>query len=173
MLVFGSFLPFASFLILLFIVIWNIIGSIFNHFEKKRDPKIFLSPDRIAVHEAGHAIVAWYSTTAQSLEKITIVREDCIGGLCTYKEYDANPSLFIDYSDWLWCKTAIVLAGIAGEIKYYHNFRSGPATEDLQNALYAAKQIEHLNPPWAQKIANKKQYIPPFTEMYETKLSHQ
>lgn len=78
------------------------------------------SRERVAAHEAGHAIVAWNATTVQT---VTIVASDWDGRVfCPVLHRSPEERLL---------NLAILFGGMAAECDVYGGFRSGPSGKDL------------------------------------------
>lgn len=88
------------------------------------------SRERTAVHEAGHAVVAWHASTVRSL---TIsIRVDGGNVFCSHFDLSSPKAL--------WLRAVILLGGIAAECDSYGGFRSGHSSSDL----IAARDIMRL-----------------------------
>jgi ATP-dependent Zn protease len=97
-----------------------------------------LPPDtvenRIAVHEAGHAVVAWCCTaTVEITANVTTEKGD--------PHVTCNLIRSTSNADWLWARLVILLSGLAAEAHVYRCFRSGGSETDLLQAKEAAQQL--------------------------------
>lgn len=103
---------------------------------------------RVAVHEAGHAVVAWKSPYS----RITAIEMDeglslgsgrvLLGGVHMLRHNVPKAE---------WWNLAILLGGLAGELAELKKFRSGNCRADLENARQALRDIDgrgDITPPW-------------------------
>lgn len=98
----------------------------------------------IATHEAGHAVCAWFNPYTFLIQEI-VVDEDQGNGhmLCLASKSQKSPVL--------WHFIVLKLGGIAAETKEFRKFRSGPAEDDLADAVKSARLLADRgspNPPW-------------------------
>lgn len=100
---------------------------------------------RAAVHEAGHAIAAWFCTNVVEVSWAYITPEG--SGKVKYT-CRRDPSASAAYSETKWCDLVICLAGITAEIVVYGKTRSGPAAKDLEEALGHARALAGSEAPW-------------------------
>ena len=152
------------FILLLSVILF--IGLYLWNYKKSQPPsrKKSNTPDnlntRLAVHEAGHAITAWWCSGVDQVKLITI--EEPTGG----KIYlNFNPRA----KNILWCDLVITLAGIAAELSVYSKVRSKPAEKDLTIARDLARQLAGkgaTSPPWSVK--HSKDYSLSFGKMYHS-----
>ncbi|MDX1695483.1 MAG: ATP-dependent zinc metalloprotease FtsH [Ketobacteraceae bacterium] len=92
---------------------------------------------RIAFHECGHAMVAWFAPMADPLSKITIIpRGKALGVTETMPEEDR-----VNYTqDYLEDRIAILLGGRGAEKTVFNNLSSG-AADDLKQATRLARKM--------------------------------
>lgn len=120
---------------------------------------------RIAVHEAGHAIAAWFCSSVFRIQ--SVVMDESGGGyvdyVISYNKKDERPKY--------WCNLVIALAGVAAEVKIYSTVRSHPARLDLAYARQLAEKLSKTESdfPWYFDAAAP---TLPFEEIYETPLSN-
>lgn len=102
---------------------------------------------RIAVHEAGHAVLALRCSIVTHVT-INMRRESLepgVGGAVYHRTRHWSPT------DIEWCTLVIALGGIAAENAIYGRFRSQPASMDLLRALAGARALIDdgcRTPPW-------------------------
>lgn len=92
---------------------------------------------RLAVHEAGHTAVAYYTPGADPLYKVTIIpRGRALGGthMLSTEEHHTLPE------DYLWAQLVILLAGRAAEKTLIGNVSSG-ADDDIKRATEMARSM--------------------------------
>ncbi|WP_236553212.1 ATP-dependent zinc metalloprotease FtsH [Roseovarius indicus] len=92
---------------------------------------------RLAVHEAGHTAVAYYTPGADPLHKVTIIpRGRALGGthMLSTEEHHTLPE------DYLRAQLAILLAGRAAEKALIGNVSSG-ADDDIKRATEMARSM--------------------------------
>lgn len=90
--------------------------------------------NRIAVHEAGHAVAAWSWTLAVNVQVRTEKADG--GGEVTYDRLIGN-----DPAATLWGMLVIKLAGVAAELFVFRVFRAKNAESDLAMALSIAGEL--------------------------------
>lgn len=92
---------------------------------------------RIAFHESGHALVAWFSLNADPLSKITIIpRGRALGVTETMPEEDR-----VNYTqDYLEDRIAVLLGGRCAEKLIFQQVSSG-AADDLKQATRLARKM--------------------------------
>lgn len=105
--------------------------------EERKDILNEKDKKRIAYHESGHALVAWFSPTADPLSKITIIpRGRALGVTETMPEEDR-----INYTqDYLEDRIAIMLGGRCAEKLTFGEVSSG-AADDLKQATRLARRM--------------------------------
>ena len=121
---------------------------------------------RLAVHEAGHAVLTWSCAIVCEFTMVSIdAREEHdADGFVLYKVfafYDATPR-------GQWCRVVMNLGGIAAETMVYGKFRSGGRESDLLKARRRAAwlvECGETTPPWKITVDDVK--APPFAEMFE------
>lgn len=93
---------------------------------------------KAAIHEVGHALVAWIGHPyVTELTEISFTSQGAGKVLYNYNRgFRPRPSL-----DHLWCECLVSLGGIAGEMVHFKKTRSLPAAKDLERARDAAKEI--------------------------------
>lgn len=102
---------------------------------------------RVAVHEAGHAVLAWHNPYVRSIDRIEM--DDGLqrgNGRMLHRVNGLS-----DPRRARWYDLTMLLAGIAGEMRELRNTRSGNAQDDLEKALAAARAIVRdgpAEPPW-------------------------
>ena len=130
--------------------------------RRPKPPKVSLLdlPEvRTAVHEAGHAILAFYCTKVREIKTVSILEEMDASGKIDYKIGWGNKAC-------VWCCLVIGLGGIAAENMIFGKFRTRKAKQDLLNARGFAEDLEETGkPPWGVPEGVSK--APPFESMYE------
>jgi cell division protease FtsH len=118
-----------------------------RHFEDARD-KILLGTERtlaiqpeerhrLAVHEAGHTLVAYYVPHADPLYKVTIIpRGRALGGTQQLPEEERHTLP----EDYLRDRLAVILGGRTAERELLHSVSSG-ADDDIQQATRLARAM--------------------------------
>jgi cell division protease FtsH len=118
-----------------------------RHFEEARD-KILLGTERtlaiqpeerhrLAVHEAGHTLVAYYVPNADPLYKVTIIpRGRALGGTQQLPEEERHTLP----EDYLRDRLAVILGGRTAERELLHGVSSG-ADDDIQQATRLARAM--------------------------------
>lgn len=92
---------------------------------------------KIAIHEAGHFIVAWSCSHVTEIKEARINNYDgCV--LFTMKDDGSD--------DNIWCSVVIMLAGIAAEVKTYGKINSWNSKDDLGKALYLVNKLDNYIP---------------------------
>jgi ATP-dependent Zn protease len=114
---------------------------------------------RLAVHEAGHAVIAWCCTIVPSVKVATV--EDPMGGMVLYtcrepKEPEAA-----------WCRAVIALAGVAAEAHVYGRWKTRGSEGDISKALAFVREIgpREVAPPW-MKIGEAGSKVPDFGKLF-------
>lgn len=115
-----------------------------------------MSVDRdkvVSVHEAGHAVAAWYCTIVGEVQTATIDPSPVMWG---------GPFLGGYVTHWIlakathacWCGAVIDLAGFAAEAMVLGAARTSPSSEDLLSAL---DNVRHGGPdfPWSEGKAGE------------------
>jgi cell division protease FtsH len=92
---------------------------------------------RVACHEAGHAIAAWFFPAADPLEKISIVPRGRALGMTEQIPVEDRHNLTEDY---LRARLAIMLAGRSAEKLKFGNYSTG-AEDDLKQATRIAYKM--------------------------------
>jgi ATP-dependent Zn protease len=95
-----------------------------------------------AVHESGHAIVAFFSLNVRELVRVTIDKDGEWAGHLLYT-FPVTGSQELRYE-----RAAIAMAGLAAEAIVLGRFESGPGRNDLLAALEVAREIPVPKPPW-------------------------
>lgn len=117
--------------------------------DERKDMLNEKDKQRIAFHESGHAMVAWFSPTGDPLSKITIIpRGRALGVTETMPEEDR-----VNYTqDYLEDRIAVLLGGRSAEKIIFDNVSSG-AADDLKQATHLARKMitnwgmsDHLGP---------------------------
>lgn len=105
--------------------------------DERKDVLNERDKERIAFHEAGHALVAWFSPNADPLSKITIIpRGRALGVTETMPEEDR-----VNYTqDYLEDRVAVLLGGRCAERIHFDNASSG-AADDLKQATRLARKM--------------------------------
>lgn len=105
--------------------------------DERKDVLNDKDKERIAYHESGHALVAWFTPDADPLSKITIIpRGRALGVTETMPEEDR-----VNYTqDYLEDRIAILLGGRCAEKTVFDNFSSG-AADDLKQATRLARKM--------------------------------
>ncbi|HVI40088.1 MAG TPA: hypothetical protein VM577_05470 [Anaerovoracaceae bacterium] len=155
----------------LIVVVLGLIGYLlYKKYKKAKSPGKIPSQDfdvpdtdefRVAVHEAGHAVAAWFCTAVARVNEVTI--ESPTGG---HVKYEYHHSRFKEND---WCNLVICLAGMAGEAVIYKRVRSGPASKDLAEARQMVAHIINAgwqDPPWEVEESSM-----PFHKMFKDPLS--
>lgn len=111
-----------------------------------------LAEFRAAVHEAGHAVVAWRSPYVVSIQMITI---DNAGVGCGQVQYTLSHAGG-GSPQGNWDRVAISLAGMAGELVEFGKLKSGGSKQDLLNARAAAYALinNYKDPIWKKEVAD-------------------
>jgi hypothetical protein len=135
-----------------------------SNFVRPRD----LLETRVAVHEAGHAIVAWSCTHVTEVHWSTIEKQDHRAGSVSYSVLTSD--------DGDWCTLAVALAGVAAENFVFGNAHSTPAKDDLVKARDLATRIATRGArpgvPWDRpngqhaRARNAKEPLLPFRRLY-------
>ncbi|MFA5853799.1 MAG: hypothetical protein WC866_01800 [Patescibacteria group bacterium] len=88
-----------------------------------------------AHHEAGHAIVVWYSPFVSSVESVTIERVGVFGGqvLYTFEKTETSAQLYDSLVG--------ALGGLAGALLLNNKVRGGHFTNDLVEARELAEKL--------------------------------
>lgn len=133
-------------------------------FGRRRPPPQALPPpdtleSRIAVHEAGHAVVAWCSPLAWNISGT--VSDTDGNGRVSYKRHASKDP------DRIWLDTVVKLAGLAAEVHVFKRFRSLPSYQDL---LYARAHAQHLVSLGAASRYSTEERLLPFHRMFHTPL---
>jgi cell division protease FtsH len=92
---------------------------------------------RIACHESGHAIVAWFAEHSDPLEKISIVPRGRSLGMTEQIPVEDRHNISEDY---LHSRLAIMLAGRCAEKLRFGNYSTG-AADDLKQATRLAYKM--------------------------------
>jgi len=109
--------------------------------------------NRAAVHEAGHAIVAWACTWVSTVDSVSIEEKDG-GSTCFRLKSDDSP-------EEMWCNLVISLAGIAAEVGAFKRMHSTESKGDLVKSLALSEKLAKLNqvtPPW--KVPEREKSLP-------------
>jgi ATP-dependent Zn protease len=97
-----------------------------------------------ACHEIGHAIVAWQATIVITVTKVTM---DTSPAITAYTCRDDGGSV-----EQLWCRCAILMAGLAAERLFFYHTASEGSMMDFYSARAYAAEIEERDgfrkPPW-------------------------
>ncbi len=99
--------------------------------------------ERVAIHEAGHVIVAWHCTAVSSVNHIICMAS---GDGRTYFSVSG-----MGVSQRHWCQTVIALSGCAAEKQLLGSARSVSSSSDLSNALRSVREMTEKtsnDPPW-------------------------
>jgi len=146
----------------------KMIGRLWNRFLSwfRQDQAIVVRPKpavsfsqvlrndfhKTAVHEAGHAILAWVCTGVSNFEKVsitTISQKDGFNGCVKY--YTNSRNSF--YNELI-----IALGGMVAEILVYKKVRSAVCKSDLINAHKFSQEVSI----WESKNGK----TPPFSKMF-------
>lgn len=164
-------------LFLFFIFVCSIAYWFYKRKQSKptTDPRKSNVPDtyefRVAVHEAGHAVAAWWCTAVAEIQEITI--DSPTGGhvVCSYRDADCKENY--------WGRLVINLSGMAAEAYIYQRLRSGPAMKDLIDARKTVQKIIESDwevPPWKVRgqtsLAFDKMFLIPLSEKELKVLRH-
>jgi cell division protease FtsH len=93
--------------------------------------------ERIAWHESGHAIAAWYVAASDPLEKISIVPRGRALGMTEQVPVEDRHNIT---EDFLLARLAILLAGRVAEKRQFGNYSTG-AEDDLKQATRLAYKM--------------------------------
>jgi hypothetical protein len=115
---------------------------------RQLDPKV-----TTAVHESGHAVVAWACSAVTEIHTASI--EDS-GDRDGHVRYEARGNREHVY----WCQLTIALAGMAAEAVVFGRVEPGKRG-DLASAMESAKRITE-EPPWITEGFP----VPPFERLY-------
>ncbi len=110
---------------------------------------------RVAVHECGHAVVAWYCSDVAKVELVTTLRNG-----------DALGYVRFAHSGNRWTLLAVTLAGAAAEVFVHGKVKSAGAGPDLLQALNLARLLRGQSPPWGRLDGPTL----PFRRMYDVQL---
>lgn len=100
-------------------------------------------------HEAGHALIAWYSPFVIAVQSVSIESDGELGGQALYTIIDSETAA------GLYDNIAIKLGGLAGSLLLSKKIRGGPFTQDLLTARtfaealamhHEAFKLKHLGP---------------------------
>ena len=119
-----------------------------------RRPVLWTHDTRRAVHEAGHAVAAWYCLSVDRVFGVTIEERGDTGGTMSYSIRDR------------WDSTIVAMAGLAAETIVFGKFRSGAASSDL-------KQVRDRIQGSARTGASQDCACPPFAAMFKRPLSRE
>jgi cell division protease FtsH len=127
--------------------------------NSRTKPKSIRSPTtshRLAVHEAGHAIVARFCTLTSEIKEVTIESET--GG---HMLHYTMPTKDVE-SDW--CRLVIALGGLAAEGAAEMSVQAMSVEEDLQKSHTLAESIVRMKGqlPWPVKMGTSF----PFGQMF-------
>ena len=132
----------------IYISLWVYATLILPHLPhgKRLKKRLEEDKDRVAVHEAGHAIVAWHSPV---LIKFNNAKTDKRGnGIVRYVTDAVIPNY-----DWMQCSTT--LAGLAAESLFYGRVKLYYAESDIAKACVLATTVSKRAlkdtlpaPPW-------------------------
>lgn len=104
---------------------------------------------RVAIHEAGHAVVAWHNPYVTQIDSIEMDEGlDAGAGRVIYtriKKEDETPALWFDL--------VTNLSGVAAEMHELGKTRSGGSRDDLVKALTTAQKLGRgeCKPPWGDE----------------------
>ena len=118
---------------------------------------------QIAVHESGHAVVAWCCTI------VTRIAQAVVGSDGGFVDYAIQP---FDSSDVRWCKIVLCMAGAAAEITVFGKIRSGESRSDLAEARSLTEGLigkGDSTSPWRIKWVGPKSL--PFAQIYVPTIS--
>jgi len=122
---------------------------------------------RIAVHEAGHAVLTWSCATVSDFTEVSIDPRSAdadADGFVIYKVLQ----VYDDTPHGQWCRTVMNLGGLAAEVMVYGKMRSGTSYTDLNGARRRAAWLVacgETTPPW--KNLRDDAPTPPFAKMFE------
>lgn len=123
-----------------------------------RQPRFNSLLTRVAVHEIGHSIVAWACTAVTFFDYATIVPDS--SGNDGYVEYVIKKNA-------PWCRLAIAMAGVAGEVLVYGKFDALASEMDLEKAKKLAIFLKGTKCPFPLP-ENKKGKKMDFTKVFES-----
>jgi cell division protease FtsH len=90
-----------------------------------------------AIHEAGHAVAAWFLKPSEAVQVITIQKRESALGLVHTMDLEER---FSRTRDELLADIKVMLAGLAAEYVWYDQTTSGPSS-DLRAATMVAAQM--------------------------------
>ena len=90
-----------------------------------------------AIHEAGHAVAAWFLKPSEAVQVITIQKREAALGLVHTMDLEER---FSRTRDELLADIKVMLAGLAAEQLWYGQTTSGPSS-DLRNATMVSAQM--------------------------------
>lgn len=102
--------------------------------------------ERIAVHEAGHTVVAWHVRTVLEFQVVSLRIRELDGNAATLYRSAHHPPLSY------WEAIAISMGGIAGVFVGLNDFSPEGAGSDIERAVAEARVLVQLHPdtecPW-------------------------
>ncbi len=102
--------------------------------------------ERIAAHEAGHAVVAWHTRSVLEFRGVYLRHSAFDGNAATLYRFVHHPPLSF------WEITAIKFGGMAGVLVGLNDFSMEGAQTDLESAVAEVQALVHLHPdtecPW-------------------------
>lgn len=106
---------------------------------------LFLPAKRVAVHEAGHALLAWMSPYVTLIHRVSL---------------DLGVTIFSTRprptAECVFDTIVIHLAGLAGEEAVFGGFNESPSSADLLGALHHAKALPRF-PGWVECVSRARE----------------
>ena len=123
--------------------IMNALDKILVGIVKRNDTRTDDTRLRVAVHETGHALLAWFFSEYFELKKVTIQSTyNGAGGYTIFNEHKNVSEGGLYTKDLLWKRMVIGMGGKAAENLFYgENYVSVGATQDLKQTNQLAKQM--------------------------------
>lgn len=126
--------------------------------DTKRDHISDTQRNRKAVHESGHALIAWLSSAAKPIH-INLEAEYGNGNVLF-----GLPNSMDNDTEFAWVRTVIDLAGLAAELRVFKNFRSVHSAGDLSLAREHAAFIEGSPRIVGRVYDSPRDYVPIFSQ---------
>ena len=124
----------------------SIVGLGFSLYRYYRPKYPYPLKYHIAIHEAGHTLLAWACTLVREITSVdTLQHKD--GG----KGGATRFTMYAQTINGMWSELVITLGGIAAEVNTYGQFRVIEVPEDLTSAWELS-----------QKLANQQQLLAPW-----------
>lgn len=122
--------------------------------------------ERVAVHEAGHAVAAWFCTAIAAVDRVTIDpapaaalglgTNDITGGHVAHR--------MARLDNWRWCAAVVDLAGFAAEAMVFDSVQTLPSARDLTDARDNVRACGGLSYPWPTPDVSGPEFASYFVE---------